>query len=340
MVKDFKSGGYVSDNIIDLLKNDEKIKIFKLLNCDEKYTDSRASDFEFFDEWERILPLASGHREVKMYDKELSLVGLSPVCGCDYSRERSIERWRRANREAYIGTFEEGRDGSFTPTQTFTAKKRPHPTVYDIVKNVSDITINCRDYDELSGTLIAEAKKLKNAEIMLTVAADRGEYIRPDPYLARVAYKKQKIGEFYNSSDALLLYSQLSIELILALKKSASLSLRFEVGDAFAACELVRYLYRRHLFEGAVEILTDSADGISTIAELACEVYPKIRVSPVLDCASAALCEAEYLKIFSEYPIGVCLFECGGECGALLRAIDSIADSREHAELLRELTLL
>ena len=58
-------------NTINKIFDVNKINILKQISCDEKYINGSASDFELFDEWERLIPFMAGHSVLAKYKYEL-----------------------------------------------------------------------------------------------------------------------------------------------------------------------------------------------------------------------------------------------------------------------------
>ena len=299
----------VSDNIMKRIESVGMTEIFKLLGCDEKYTNGQASDFERFDEWERILPLVAGHRAEKKYFDILSELGLPPVENCDYSRQRSIARWRQANSLGSAGLFEERRevfDCAFTPPSL----SRSLPSrFFDIENNVSKIINECGSLKELSMELSALIEADESKEVSLLIKYFGDVYLRPDPYLADRVFKKKTSDEKCNISDELVMYSQLLIELMITHKKDKNMSVFVETdGNIQAACELIRYLGRRHLFEGDAVISVTSNTDMGQLSALTSDVYPSIFVRPCIDVSEDKNGENVLASIFEVYPIGAFLF--------------------------------
>ena len=191
----------VSDNIMKCVENDEIINIFKALGCDEKYTNGKASDFERFDEWERILPLVVGHREEKKYFEKIAAFGLLPVEASNYSRQRSIDRWRQANSNMHIGVVEERREVTKKIPVSLSLSHTVPRCFFNIENNVLKNINKCDNFKALFGKIHELAIAEKNEEICLNIKCFDSEYVRPDPYLAEQIFKKKISGEKYNHSE-------------------------------------------------------------------------------------------------------------------------------------------
>ena len=306
---------------------------------DEKYTGEKVSDFEYFDEWERILPYAAGHSEIIRYKKELKDLGLPPVDVLGYSRERSIDRWICGNRNRFVGTFEDEREKKYTAPDLKKREEKREYLSFDVEKNVSYFTKECQDFRQLTEKLSDAVKKAKDQYVSLNIKLNCSEYKRPDPYSAERIYMNKNCDEFLNSIDSNIFYSQLLVELIIGLKRNKNIAVTISGGGSvLSGGELARYLHRRHIFSGPIGIFVTSERDVAYLSKLACEIYPEIYIRPVIDCRAVDITKESYIDIFEKYPIGAFIFKNGNECSALCSAIDHISDSREHAELLMRAT--
>ncbi len=290
------------NNITNHIKNINKLNIMRALECDEKYINGSASDFEWFDEWERILPLAEGHGETEKYAEELRMFGAALPEG-DYSRQRSIMRWREIHSRTPCFEVEEGR-------QSYEEKNTPRPfpraletQVYNINDHVSNFTKECRTLSEISRRLLLNTEAEKKADISLILDISSLEYLRPDPYMSGRYYERYMCGEKLNSCELFAMYSQVMIDLLIGLKKGTNTVLYLLTdGDISAACEFVGYLDSRNLFGGAVLMSVSADTDTDKLYGLLSDVYPKIHVCPVIDTdeVSAELLQA----LFYKYPRG------------------------------------
>ncbi len=299
----------VSLNITDMIKNVEKINIMRALECDEKYINGQASDFEWFDEWERILPLAEGHREVESYTKELAALGMS-MPHTEYSRERSIYRWRQVNRDSFCGIFEDGNISNFNENSKISPKNNCDSTLYDIKICVSDFAKKCRNIKALSAELYDNIKRTSNPYVTLKLNVSEYEYLRPDPYLSEGCYFKYTCGEKLNSKESMAMYAQILIELLVLLKKEKRVSLYLETdGDISHACALARYLNERRIFDGRIWISVTVESDMDGLTKLLTCAYPHIRVTPVIDISDKTVSENDLKNLFYRYPQGAFLLK-------------------------------
>ena len=61
-----------TENLGTFCQSEDKREMMKFLFCDEKYKNGNCSDFEFFSEWERILPHCATSVSARLYEKQLS----------------------------------------------------------------------------------------------------------------------------------------------------------------------------------------------------------------------------------------------------------------------------
>ncbi len=304
----------MSNNIIKEIRNDSKIKILKLLNCDEKYINGRASDFEWFALWEEALFLAEGHKEVKAYEGELTAAGLSMPDKTTYSRRESISRWRRLGMENNTGVFEGERiEACSYNTSAFLTEKykiRCRNYKFDVNKCVTEIIMKNDSVTSASKMLSEKLENDKNPYITLVIDINNVEFLRPDPYLAGGLYEKEKSGEKLNMQEKNVLLSQLLIELLIRSKNTKAISILIKTqSNSSAALGLVAYLARRGIFEGEIAVTVDAETDLEVFADIAAEVYPKIWLRPFLDAESKKLSDRELSAMFSVYPSGAFLTE-------------------------------
>ena len=332
------------NNITKLIRNDEKINILKLLSCDEKYTDGRASDFEWFEAWEGAMLLCAGHREYKSYADILSEFQLTVTEPERISRLSCIERWRTVNalllnvgqeeRRACKSTREEGSvlENIFP---RFAVQKEGHHSV-EIKKTVSEFITEFDSIQHMSDSISEECVSSEKPCIFLTVDLYDTEYIRPDPYLGGKAFEKKKSGEKLNETEENVLASQLISELLIRLREKKKTDLLFRSGgQSEAALSLIKYLVRRRLLDGNVFVKLDDISALDALSRTAVEVYPKIYIRPTVFLNETSLTKEELTRLFYRYPVGAFCFPRGEEHSALEAALASVSVGRSHDELLK-----
>ncbi len=288
-------------NITKYIKTLEKTRIMSALGCDEKYINGNASDFEWFDEWERILPLCEGHREHRKYADELSDLGFGLPLG-EYSRERSIERWREVNGDRSYDLYEKRQSVELKKRGTEALPRANGARTYDINKYVSDIANDHQTLSELSKHILKELAKDENADITLKIELSCLEYLRPDPYLSGRCYSRYKCDEKLNCSELFAMYTQVLTELLAAAKGRNILLNIMTDGDISASCELLRYLHSRRLFCGRVHMRISADTDTDKLYELLERVYPDIYVSPVIELKG--ITHEELTALYYRYPQG------------------------------------
>jgi len=276
--------------------------IMVLLNCDEKYINGMASDFEYFDEWERVTELAAGHDEVRKYHSELEALGLSfPKEG--YSRERSIVRWKKANRALGCLYFESDQWVSVGEVYAHKPDDTSDETCYDVVNNMSKFITSCHNIESLINELSKDISSIKNPNITLRLDIVCEKYLRPDPYGAAQIYKKKISGEKLNLDQELVLYAQILISLLLHLSERKKITIEIIPAlEITPILELVQYLHRRRLFCGEIRIKVSCMSDLGSLAETAKKVYPRIWVRPLISDKNNL--KDPLSQMFSVYPEG------------------------------------
>ena len=330
-------------NITKLVRNDEKIKILKLLYCDEKYTDGRASDFEWFEAWEGATLLCAGHKEREAYARRLSEFQLSVTVPEEYSRVSCMRRWRAVSGSLFEGVLE---DRGYTDTvaecdralcKIFSEHHSQVEDSYSIELNkyVTEFITEYESISHLSRSLTDICKKSDKPYISLNVDIYNAEYTRPDPYLGQRAFNKKKRGEKLNLSEENTLVAQLLVTLIIGLKGNKKISIIVDKGgQSEAVLSLVKYLAQRKLFEGDIFIKLQELRNIDAFAETVASVFPKIFVCPVIDLWNKKPTAEELGSLFYQYPIGALRFPDGEKYPPLCQAVDRASLNRAHYDFL------
>ncbi len=278
-------------------RNDNKINIFLSFDCDEKYINGRASDFELFCEWESLLCLAREHREVEHYLEYLSSISLPPP-SFPRTKIEGFERWRTISCDDAFDC-DPLRDNSKNEL-LISAKTPPDRSVEKMIDIDRIVSENITKYNSVSELIIEVSKGLKEAEteyIYLNISGKSFDFIKPNPYLCEVIFNKIKSGEKYNYSEKLVFI----IELVIMIHKELEeLCLIIDGKDAVELSEvLLPYFNERSLFSGKVLVASAAADTLERIIGLSRQLYPGIKVYPFY-------CENEEPsnRLVSVYPRG------------------------------------
>ena len=316
-------------NISNTIDFCEKIKIMRELHCDEKYINGQTSDFEVFDEWERIACLAAGHRELSAYRDQLKKIELPFLKFGEYSRKSSCKRWALANG----GYYENAPVGCYAVDE-FNREKMPSEEPiceFDIDKAVSKYVIDCIEYSELVEKISAEIFSEKNIGISIQINTDNCEFNRPDPYSAKCVFEAIKRGEKYNKSQALLLAMQMLAELLYRNESGRIQAVHFRAeGNIDAASAASKYLFARNLLKGeiVIDVLADADP--QTLSLLSEEIYPTLKLVPSIFASDALSLE----RFFLEFPIGACRADPSLDREMLREVLSRICDNKEHSEYL------
>ena len=337
-----KNSDILSNNITKIIKNDEKINILNQIYCEEKYIISKASDFEWFDLWECASILCAGHKELDLYCSELRERGLKPPAYSEICREYSVIRWRSANgidlpARKSVADAAEKRAGEYVKSTLRIDKRDEDIAVVHLKDYVSDFTNKYQGLSQLSERIWADIKMLENACVILSADLYSEKYERPDPYGASQLFLRKTSGEKLNNKEENIILSQLLIEIIIRSKKEKIIRLLINEDGGFRwSSSLIEYLERRRLFTGDIWVKAEPND----IPILLYNQYTGIKAAPFIDFDDAAFTKEQLVAAFREYPVGGFIFKSGRQSRELLCAIESVAQSREHARLLLALTCI
>jgi hypothetical protein len=269
-----------------------------LLGCDEKIVLGKSSDFEYFDLWESILPLAEGHIAVENYKKSLIDIGSSLPSG-QYTRGRSIRRWRQLNALIYGDIFDESR----TDTEVeggIRAEGEKSYFIYDLKESVSKRLIDFNDLDALTEAIVQDIElNADRRDSILRLSVSGGGYVRPVPYYADRILESCRGGEAISSEEENLLYFQLLINLLIRFKKAKKQVIELW-GDTENALKFTSYIHMRRLFSGEVRVQVQDVNSVRNFTTEAISVYPDIWLRPMI---SGGLSGDEADRLRSEYPI-------------------------------------
>ncbi|MBO5939051.1 MAG: hypothetical protein J6Q82_06090 [Clostridia bacterium] len=296
------------------------------LGCDEKYNQGRCSDFEFFAEWERILPLCAGSVSSRLYGKQLSLLELS-FDRDEQNRPSAIELWRIGNKALCEET-------KCKITRKYREMmKKQGIDVLEYVTNIAnqgtaEHSQTALPLELLSKELLSELGTCPH--LLLRVSSRR--YVRPDRYHATLAWQGFLRDEKINEEERFVLELQLLIEVLLLLKKKKIfVTLHLCSQDASICEQVISYLKENRLMEGEIRCSLFLDTPMSEILSI-CRLSEKnIRVLPELvlrpSDLGAPLAPA-LREIATVYPIG------GLRYGRLLSDSPSLSLAAE--EELRE----
>ncbi len=233
-----KEDDRVTTNIGELLRNDDKIKVMRLLGCEEKYINGACSDYEFFAEWERVVPLCAGTGAAVVYGEERVLLGLSET-------DSPADAWRGGN------------DFLAEHVSDFKKKEKISP-ILDLNRIVSDFAKRSgrafSKYDalrqEFCDILIAE----KSNPIHSTVFLTSFEFQRPDPYHASLFLEKRNAEKWNDEKEAVLLLQLLIDGLTITKKYKKDLVLHLHTREDAVADAAISYLLDRSLTEGQIRL--------------------------------------------------------------------------------------
>ncbi len=301
----------VLSNITECIKSADKIKIIDCLNCDEKYINGQASDFELFEEWERILPMCVGTGAERLYREELRFLNLE-YPKTPQTRATVCDRWERGNQEIRSSDFSE-------PSNTKNASSYRTIEALDLTEFVTNFVESCKDKNVGLKELLTESEKkinrgnnAENAEIHFVIDFTNMEYTRPDPYHSECALKKMLCDEKLYKSEFFSVTAQLLILLVAkGEKERKNFCLHFysegTLAPISAVSSVLRYLRERRLFHGQIRLGVFPDSPVEDWSSLCGRWDTGTFVRPELllrsrDFTSGLTERLE--RIFSEYPVG------------------------------------
>ncbi len=291
-----------TENIGIFCKSDDKKEMMHFLGCDEKYNKEKCSDFEFFAEWERILPLCAGSESAYLYEKQLSLLGICAKKN-DGFRASSKELWQMGNEK-----LTEETKCYFTRKYQKMMEKQGFD-IFEYITNIANETATASAKDISSWDWLS--KRLFSAlgvcsHLFLDLSKMR--YVRPDRYHASLAWQKILCGEKIKEEERFVLGFQLLIEALLFFKqKKISTTVRLFSHDASLCEQTILYLKGNCLMEGEIRCSLFLDTPPSVYLSLCRQSEGQIRVLPELvlrpSDLGAPLAPA-LREIATVYPIG------------------------------------
>ena len=236
-----------TENLGTFCISDDKKEMMQYLGCDEKYNKGICSDFEFLEEWERVLPYCAGSESARLYEKQLSFLGISAKSP-DGIRRSPIELWKLFNE-----FFTEENKCYFTRKYQEMMKKQGIDLFEYVMNIANEGEENGEEERSLSELLSPEL--LSELERMPHLRMDAGSlpYIRPDQYHASLALQRIVRGEKINEKEIFVLRFQLLIEALLYLKKKKIHAILHIDTQDYSLCEqMIAYLKENSLMEGEI----------------------------------------------------------------------------------------
>lgn len=277
-------------NVTEALGRETLLKNIRRLNCDEKYKNDSASDFEILSEWIRLLPLCAGTAEAVIWQESLAVLGLDQC-------SEPTEIWRRGNEivltenKPWNGAFADRVDWCQFVSKNIERKKECGPELSDISSYLNQSIIFNKDKD-----------------IPIVFDASGLCFERPNPHLASMVLLKIIRDEKINSTEAFSLCSQLLIEFLLSHRDKGGFTLHFV--DCEAARSLIAYLRDRRLWKGEIRLgifLTANAECWVDFCDEINNSEGDLRVQPEVVLRLSDLgCDLENSLrcLISRYPFG------------------------------------
>ena len=289
------------DNLGTWCMSEDKRQMMQFLNCDEKYNNERASDFELFAEWERILPLCIGTGSAELYFEQLALLGIE---------ERTLgencpsagELWQKGNavlcekRESIIKIEYQ----KYLENQGF--------NVSDFIMNFTKET--SETIQELSDAATRICEELpENGKILF--CADGTRYARPDRYHASLLWQRLCRDEKLNGEDFFALAFQLLIEVLLLRKqRGEKTSVLLLTDDSDLRMRTVKYLGEHRLLLGELRFAVSLTESVREWSSL-CRCNGEFLARPALLLSPSdfgASFDAKMNGLLSALPIGALCF--------------------------------
>lgn len=315
--------GTGTENLGAWCMSKDKREAMRLLGCDEKYYNGRASDFEMLAEWERVLPFCTGMGSVSLYQKQLSLLGLD-----GRKNHRNIcDFWRDGNEK-----LDEETSLNFSKKYQDIIVKQGID-IFDIIMN---ITKNEKTkYSSFSDWIARICERFLNDSergAVLRFDASKLSYARPDRYHADLFWKKLIRDEKLNEEETFVLCFQALIEGLLFLKeRKISTILHFVAYDSALREQTLSYLQSHHFMEGELRFGVSLDEAASDILALCSRSDAELRILPEIlvrpsDFGMALVPNLH--RLMAEFPIG------GLRYGGLLT--DSFSMALAAREVLSE----
>ena len=255
----------VPTNLTEYLLSSDKMRLVRLMNCDEKYRNGQASDFELFQEWERIMPLCPGYGAAELYGEEKRFLGIESI-----SDPR--EAWKKGNETVCaLSEMPDCRKGIHLNQEVMKIAKSNFPSSID--------------YTKLSTEIVSSFLALQSN--VFHVIADFGEqeYSKPDPYHAALAFRDIICDEKNNIKIPSILLAQLLIDLLLAAKKQGKATVVLHLRGR-CAWELLLYLAEHRLLPEEARMGLYLNENVAEFSKwfmsvaLDCRILPELILAP------------------------------------------------------------
>ena len=256
----------VPTNCTEFMESADKDRILRLLNCDEKYKNGVASDYERFAEWERRIPTCVGNGVAELYRAEKVLLEIGEI-----SDPR--EAWRKGNERLLTYDF---------PSLPRCIAIRN--IVTDFIASAYMEESGSMTYDELSARTLTAAESLADHESQgVHIVLDLAElpYQKPDPYHASLALQRIFCGEKNNCEEESILSAQLLIDLLLGLRKKGTYAVTLHLRGKSKG-ELLAYLSEHRLLPPSVRLGLYLDDSIEKLSEELLALRDEAEVLPEL----------------------------------------------------------
>lgn len=323
---DFTRGSLAPTNLTEYLLSYDKVQLMQRMNSDEKYRNGQASDFELFEEWERIMPLCPGYGSAELYREEKQILEIA-------TETDPREAWKRGN--------ETLQKCANTPVKN---GLNLNQFVSDFIKSNSHSSLV---YETLVSTVSTALFAMKSDACHVISDLPDQDYTKPDPYHAALALRDIKRDEKNNIDLPSVLLSQVLIDLLLSAKKQGKVPVILHLRGRCAR-ELVDYLADHRLLPQETRIgvslrgMSAELSNWSTATSWNARILPELILSPAdFGCALVSrLC-----ALADAYPLGGIRF--GGVqtdsaalvachrvfCRSFAMALATLCDTEEQAIL-------
>lgn len=283
-------------NIWEHIVCDEIRDTMKLLGCDKKYLDGRASDFECFREWIAAYPYMRGNSAAGKAAEDISaLLGQNISADELFSLSaRGVWRAFEEDRPLEINDEKSYADFCFANTLSCDEKERITKEAVDVEKTLEKV----RSAGGVSfSDLVVALENTGNDSFKLVVP--KGDFIRPDRYHAKEYYSEYIRDKKCKEEHWNIILLQAIFELIF---KNKCVIIQLYIRDKESVAwvrSFFEYMSARSLFVRI--LLFVNAENIPSVIRDTCLLYDG--VIPVLPNG-----ETEYANNFAKvFPIGAVL---------------------------------
>lgn len=277
-----KTNGVIT-NISELLRSEETDAALCFCESEEKYRRREVSDFEYFSELIRALPMLVG---THVYDTVTTAV--CEICGDSTVIKKELS------------------DGEICELWKFCNEKISELCMGDIDVLCKKFGVEKSYYDEFAfynGYCVGKCY-ISDRDTTFVFDMKNIDFVRPDPYHYELAIKKKNNGEKLNVQEISLVLSQ---ELYLKLSENGrgkiQLHLRAD-DDGKNAEELINYIKGRR-FQIEIFIAVTGGQSVERIASLCLLSDENVRIRPEIVISKtdsfANLC-ARLRLLFAVYP--------------------------------------